>query len=205
MNADQSPLQGFSAPCTRAGFAQWSFAAIGELLERRQLSGYFLGKAVKSGIPPQDHSRLCVFRPTPFLFKWRLGRLFSWLALLPSPNPSAGMFGVLGGSAESCLCLEGRSGSPHARGLPWFSAFRNFSFGITPKPLPPLPVNFVLPTFDPLRVGGGFGPESFRVRYGKQHPSKLREAVLVVRQAHPKETLSLAARGSEAAQPCRAL
>lgn len=107
MNADQSPLQGFSAPCTRAGFAQWSFAAMGELLERRQLSGYLLGKAVKSRIPPQDHSWLCVFRPTPFLFKWRLGRLFSWLALLPSPNPSAGMFGVLRGKRE-VLPVPGR-------------------------------------------------------------------------------------------------
>lgn len=29
-------------------------------------------------------------------------------------------------------------------------------------------VNFALTTFDPLRVGGSFGPESFRVRYGNQ-------------------------------------
>lgn len=29
-------------------------------------------------------------------------------------------------------------------------------------------VNFALTTFDPLRVGGSFGPESFRVRSGKQ-------------------------------------
>lgn len=66
-------------------------------------------------------------------------------------------------------------------------------------------VNFALTTFDPLRVGGSFGPESFRVRSGKQHPSRLREAVLVVCQAHPEETLPLAACGSEATQPCRAL
>ena len=84
------------------------------------------------------------------------------------PTPLQGCLEYLGGSAKSCLCLEGRSGSPHARGLPWFPAFRNFSFGITPKPLPPLAVNFVLTTFDPLREGGGFGLESFRVRYGKQ-------------------------------------
>lgn len=66
---------------------------------------------------------LCVQGNTiPFQVETSEAVLLGWHYCHPL-TPPPGCLEYLGGSMESCLCLEGRSGSPHAQGLPWFSAF----------------------------------------------------------------------------------